>query len=271
MLERRRSVPYSVGQSSIRATRRSTGIVETSASYSRCGRPRNGDAALGVQADELDLVAEVTVEGGPRGAGRSRRFRPGRGKRKVLLGPQPTSSRPSRISQRTPMVDDADALGDPARRHRRRGRRPDLRVVREHEAARDALAERLLHPRPEWVLGAVRAGRFDQPEKTVVGVLGVEVAQVVLERIRHPAAGEHERRALVLVHVVAEGLVEQAVELAEVAEDDVAALVPREPGGVDEGRRTTTRVVAPSKSAQPSWPSRAARGRTRYRRGRRRR
>ena len=37
-----------------------------------------------------------------------------------------------------------------------------------------------------------------------------------------------------LVDVVAERLVEQAVELAEVAEDDVAALVPGEAGGIDD-------------------------------------
>ena len=48
-----------------------------------------------------------------------------------------------------------------------------------------------------------------------------------------------------LVHVVAEGLVEQEVELAVVAEDDVAAVVPREAGRVDEGRRRAARDVVP--------------------------
>ena len=46
-----------------------------------------------------------------------------------------------------------------------------------------------------------------------------------------------------LVDVVAEGLVEQAVELAVVAEDDVAALVPREPCRIDVGGRVPAGMV----------------------------
>ncbi len=147
--------------------------------------------------------------------------------------------------QRAAVVDDAHALGDPRRGHVLRLDRPDLRVVRAHEAIRDALAERPSHPgREVGVRVAVRARRLDEAEEALVGVLGSQVAEVVLERVRDPAAVEPDvRRALVLVDVLAERLLEQAVELAEVAEDDVPALVPGESGRIDVRRRVPARVV----------------------------
>ena len=48
-----------------------------------------------------------------------------------------------------------------------------------------------------------------------------------------------------LVHVVSHDLLQQPVELAEVAEDDVAALVPREARGVRLRRRLPARHGRP--------------------------
>ena len=92
-----------------------------------------------------------------------------------------------------------------------------------------------------------------QPVQALVDDLRLEVAEVVLERVRHPAVADaHVRRALVLVDVVAHRLLEQRVELAEVAEDDVAALVPCEAGC---RRPPRTRGRRPRRSARRS-PSR---------------
>jgi hypothetical protein len=101
----------------------------------------------------------------------------------------------------------------------------------------DALAEGAFHPRGE-VVTAVAAGRVDQPGEALVGVLGAEIPEVVLEGVGDPApVHSNVRRALVLVDLVAERLVEEPVELAVVAEDDVAALVPGEACRVDLGAR----------------------------------
>ena len=153
------------------------------------------------------------------------------------------------------MVDDADALRDPGRRHPLRRRGPHLEVVRAHEEPGDALAEGVLHPRREARV-AVQLRRVDESDEAVVGVLGAQVPEVVLERIGDPAAVDADvRRAVVLVHVVAERLLEQEVELAEVAEDDVPADVPGEAGGsVGTGVAARHRLLL--EIVQSSWPSR---------------
>ena len=58
--------------------------------------------------------------------------------------------------------------------------------------------------------------------------LGRQMPEVVLEGVRDPAVVEMDvGGALVLVYVVADHLVEQGVELAVVAEDDVSSEIPR--------------------------------------------
>ena len=70
------------------------------------------------------------------------------------------------------------------------------------------------------------------------------MAQVVLEGVGNPAVVEADvRRPLVLAHVVAHDLLEQEVELSEVAEHDVPAEIPGEAGRVDLGRGEAAGVI----------------------------
>ena len=81
----------------------------------------------------------------------------------------------------------------------------------------------------------IAAGRLDQAEETLDHELGLEIAQVVLERVGDPAVAEADvRGSLVLADLVAEHFLEQRVELPEVAEDDMTAEIPGEALGIDD-------------------------------------
>ena len=101
--------------------------------------------------------------------------------------------------------------------------------------ARDARAERRPHPRPRSPSRDRRPAAVASPSRhSVTSCLG-QVAEVVLKRVGHPAVVEaHVRRAIVAARISSPiDLVQQRVELAEVAEHDVAAQIPGEAGRVD--------------------------------------
>src|SRR6185436_2846051 len=84
-------------------------------------------------------------------------------------------------------IDDADPLPHPLLAHETRGCGPDLEVVRKHEDACDAGAERRVDPIFESLGVALFPLRGDQSRQAGEYVLFGQMPDVVLERIRNVA------------------------------------------------------------------------------------
>ena len=145
------------------------------------------------------------------------------------------------VLERTLDVDHGDPLADPRFVHHLRRMSPDLEVVRAHEVLGDSLAEDRVDELAE-VFG--RAGRRngslaalcpDQPGHALVRRLLGQIADVVLERVRHPRVEHpHPRLAVVERELVAHEPLEALVVVGVVAEHHVPADVPSEPLRIDE-------------------------------------
>jgi hypothetical protein len=130
------------------------------------------------------------------------------------------------------------------RRHRFRRRCPHLPVVRVHEQARDPGSKRRLHPQAEVHLRVASGGGGESVEALGDQLVG-QVAKVVLERVRHPPIVEaHVRGPIMAEDLLAHHLAQQRIERVEVAEHDVPAEVPGEPGRVDNRGREPAGAIA---------------------------
>mmetsp|Transcript_2676 Transcript_2676/g.6402 ORF Transcript_2676/g.6402 Transcript_2676/m.6402 type:complete len:516 (+) Transcript_2676:910-2457(+) len=174
-------------------------------------------------------------------------------------------------------IDSSHALPEPRALHVRGGDGPNLVVVRAHEDVGDAISHHAQDPLIE-VLRFVLGGRhahlgLDQAFEACDLVFHGEGTDVVLEGVRNPSVLDPDvRDALKRVPAVvsiANGRVDELVEVLVVAEDDVASHVKEkalgrnigagQPTGlvelIDQQPVIVAQLVQPRRCTQARWPS----------------
>lgn len=141
------------------------------------------------------------------------------------------------IAQCAVDIDDGDTFADPAGAEHGGRMRPDFGVVGSHEVACDAVAEgsvdELIEVGGGRGVGITAELCADESGEAFVGGLRWEVADVVLEGVGDPGVtGADPAFALIEGELVAHELLEEAVVVVVVAEDDMATEVPGEAGVV---------------------------------------
>src|SRR6516164_7524387 len=139
-----------------------------------------------------------------------------------------------------------DAVGDPGLGHLFERCRPDLGVVGKHEGLGDALAKRAEDPvaKVTGCPGVSIGGSFGRADQATDLNIFRQVAQIALKGIRHPGfAFDNPALADALVHLFAQNLVVQSVEVRVVRKNDVTALIPDESVLIQVGSGVAADIV----------------------------